>query len=43
MTRVRPGNRVLVYSLVLLAWTFLAQLIAISCSLAFIARRGEMA
>jgi hypothetical protein len=38
-----PGNRVLVYSLVLLAWTFVTQLVAISCSLAFIARRGEMA
>lgn len=38
----QPGNRALVYSLVLLGWTFVTQLAAISCALAFIARRGEL-
>ncbi|HSU13214.1 hypothetical protein [Longimicrobium sp.] len=37
-----PGNGALIISLVLLAWTFLAQLVVLSCSLAFIARRGEL-
>lgn len=37
-----PGNGVLIWSLALLAWTFLAQLVALGCSLAFIPRRGEL-
>jgi hypothetical protein len=37
-----PGNEVLMWSLALLAWTFLAQLVALSCAVAFIPRRREL-
>jgi hypothetical protein len=39
----QPGNGFLYWSLGLLAWTFIAQLVALGCSLAFIPRRRELA
>ena len=38
----QPGNTVLVWSLVLVAWTFIAQLVILGCCLAFIPRRREL-